>query len=690
MDQEWTVCSVSTVMQARFLEVHGARSRVVSRRTLSTVSHALGMAATALGSDAVVVACFERRAHFEPRLHAYQRMVERGAVVAVAHVGSRATDGCGFHVPLQVDDTAADVWALAVFSPTLCGFVCATEHGTYADAALGLTPAHRFAAEIGFDGERTSEVLDELREMFGDRLDGAVVDKIDQVAVLRAQQVRPNTVEVAWESALTSLTAHVETPDDTWIDTAPRAPRSQLTGLTNPVGLDRSAGVAEDTTLPTPPPVGMLMFDLDEFQGANNALGLMNDAARAAYYKGVAELMDVLPERVIRYRLPDLEVLYCNAAWAAGHDLHPDEVVGRALRELLSEHEQAGLEAQLARFDAANPLIADDVPRPAPNAPGQWVEWVDQYLQTDEGAEVIAVGRDVTGRHIAELNLAASEERFRDLADRSADVVWRFVTEPFPHFDYMSPSVQKTLGYPASLFLDDFTRFLDILDDEGRDLVVRALNGELMPERCDMRYRCANGETVIGEMQTTAIHNGLQGVSRDVTELRRLQGNLVELALRDSLTGLANRRLLLELLDASLARAARDDTPLAVLFLDLDGFKAINDIHGHDAGDTVLCETARRLLSTVRGADVVARLGSDEFVVVYEPSRNDNLMSRVTAALTAPIAVAENVEVRCPASVGRADTSIFGHDAASLLAAADAAMYEAKRLRRSATVLSVS
>jgi len=663
---------------------------VLSRRTLSTVSHALETAATALGPDAVVVACFERRAYFEPRLHAYQRLVERGAVVAVAHAGSRDTVGCGFHVPLEVDETAADLWALVVFSPTLCGFVYATEHGTHADAALGLKPAHRFAAEIGFEGDRTSEILDELREMFGDRLDDAVVDKINQVAVLRAQQVRPNPVEDAWESALTSLTAQVEIPDDAWSDRPPRAPRSQLIGLSNQVGLDRVAGAAEDTRLPTSPPVGMLMFDLDELQGVNNTSGLMNDTASANYCKGVAELMDVLPERVIRYRLPDLTVVYCNAAWAAGHDLHPDEVVGRTLRGLLSEHEQTGLDAQLARLGAANPLIADDVPRPAPNAPGQWVEWVDQYLQNGDGAEVIAVGRDVTGRHIAELNLAASEERFRDLADRSADVVWRFVTEPLPHFDYMSPSVQKTLGYPPSLFLDDFTRFLDILDDEGRDLVVRALNGELMPERCDMRYRCANGETRIGEMQTTAIHNGLQGVSRDVTELRRLQENLVELALRDSLTGLANRRLLLELLDTALARGARDDTPLAVLFLDLDGFKAINDVHGHDAGDTVLCETARRLLSIVRGADVVARLGGDEFVVVYEPSRNDNLMSRVAAALSAPIAIAADVEVCCPASVGRADTSTFGHDAASLLAAADAAMYEAKRVRRSAIVLSAS
>lgn len=408
----------------------------------------------------------------------------------------------------------------------------------------------------------------------------------------------------------------------------------------------------------------------------------MNDTTTAAYYKGVAESMDVMPERVVRYRLSDLTVIHCNVAWAAGHGLRPDEVVGRSLRGLLSTHELEGFEAQLVRLGPENTLVADSTARPAPDAPGRWVEWVDQYLVTDDGAEVLAVGRDVTDRHIAELALAASEAGFRDLAERSADVVWRFVTEPTPHFDYMSPSVEKSLGYPPSLFLEDFTRFLDILDDDGRDLIVRALHGELMPERCDLRFRCANGETVIGEMQTTLLHDGLQGVSRDVTELRRLQEELAEMALRDALTGLANRRLLFELLDVALARSARNDTPLAVMFLDLDGFKKINDTYGHDVGDAVLCETARRLLALVRSSDVVARLGGDEFVVVYEPSRVDDLTCRVTAALSEPIVIADDVEIRSAASVGRADTSTYGHDTAALIAAADAAMYDVKRRRK--------
>ena len=137
-------------------------------------------------------------------------------------------------------------------------------------------------------------------------------------------------------------------------------------------------------------------------------------------------------------------------------------------------------------------------------------------------------------------------------------------------------------------------------------------------------------------MQTTRIRGGLQGVSRDVTELRHLQEKLEALALRDPLTGLANRRLFNELLDADLARTQRSGLPLAVAFLDLDGFKNVNDTYGHDVGDLVLCETARRLVSTVRGADIVARLGGDEFVVVYEPNdpNSSNLIERMDRALS--------------------------------------------------------
>jgi diguanylate cyclase (GGDEF)-like protein/PAS domain S-box-containing protein len=298
---------------------------------------------------------------------------------------------------------------------------------------------------------------------------------------------------------------------------------------------------------------------------------------------------------------------------------------------------------------------------------------------------VLSVGRDVTERHVAEIRLGESEARFRDLADKSSDVVWHVVAEPAPHFDYISPSIENILGYPPSYFLEDFSRILDILDEAGRAVIERAFAGEPMPDRYDFHLRHADGSIVIGETRTTRLHDALQGVSRDVTELRNLQERLSALALRDPLTGLANRRMLDDLLEAEIARTKEGAQPLAIAYIDLDGLKFVNDTHGHDAGDVVLCETARRLVAIVGRSGVVARLGGDEFVVVYEPDdpESQHLVDRIDEELARPIGLGSGAAVACPASIGTADTRVVGHDPTHLLAAADDAMYQVKRARRS-------
>ncbi len=410
----------------------------------------------------------------------------------------------------------------------------------------------------------------------------------------------------------------------------------------------------------------------------------MTDVAVSVNEDYHKDMIDVLPERVIRFRLPDLTIVYCNAAWANGHSLDPADVIGRAMGEMLSPAAMSDLEVQLRRLSPDNPIAVDDRARPAPNAPGRWVEWVDTYLPSADGAEVLGVGRDVTARHIAEVRLADSESRFRDLADNSADIVWRFYSYPYPHFDYVSPSVETILGYSPSFFLGDLSCLLGIIDDdEDNALITRAIEGTAMPDHHDFRCRRADGSIAIIEMRTTPIPGGLQGVSRDVTELRSLQENLVARALRDPLTGLANRDLLNELLEAALARTERDGLPVAVVFIDLDDFKSVNDTYGHDVGDVVLRETARRLLSIMRTADVVARVGGDEFVIVYELGDLDPkaMIARINRTLCEPIAISDTVAVYCPASMGHADTRTVGRDLAALLTAADTAMYDVKRSR---------
>jgi diguanylate cyclase (GGDEF)-like protein/PAS domain S-box-containing protein len=176
--------------------------------------------------------------------------------------------------------------------------------------------------------------------------------------------------------------------------------------------------------------------------------------------------------------------------------------------------------------------------------------------------------------------------------------------------------------------------------------------------------------------------------ARDVAELKWQQDQLAHLATHDGLTGLPNRMLLVDRLAHAVQRCAREADPMAVLFVDLDWFKAVNDEFGHDGGDEVLRVAARRIEDAVRGGDTVARFGGDEFVVVCErvPSLDvaAEIGQRIVQALEPPIPVAGGV-ARVGASVGIAmyDATMTAEE---LLQAADAAMYEAKRAGRSRIV----
>ena len=110
----------------------------------------------------------------------------------------------------------------------------------------------------------------------------------------------------------------------------------------------------------------------------------------------VAEMLDALPERVNRYRLSDLAILYCNEAWATQYNVEPAQALGRPLDEFLSDDELDGLHSQLALLSPDNPILVDTVARSVRDAPDQWLEWVDRYMIGADGPEVLSVGRDVT------------------------------------------------------------------------------------------------------------------------------------------------------------------------------------------------------------------------------------------------------------------------------------------------------
>ena len=184
-----------------------------------------------------------------------------------------------------------------------------------------------------------------------------------------------------------------------------------------------------------------------------------------------------------------------------------------------------------------------------------------------------------------------------------------------------------------------------------------------------------------------------QHVERErlIAQLVRMNAELAASALADALTGLPNRRALERELERMLARVQRDDRALVVAFLDLDDFKSVNDLHGHDAGDRVLVAMARRLDATLRGGDLVARIGGDEFVVAGTVPRENAeaaaevLRQRLESASRGRIDLGGGLSIDyAGASVGVVLARTGEVDAEAVLARADAAMYEAKRERRAA------
>ena len=219
-------------------------------------------------------------------------------------------------------------------------------------------------------------------------------------------------------------------------------------------------------------------------------------------------------------------------------------------------------------------------------------------------------------------------------------------------------------------------------------LAARARRGD--PEEREWTYVRHDGQRVPVVLTVTALHNehgdltGFLGIAYDVTERKRAEESIRHLAQHDALTGLPNRTLLEERLNQALVRARREMTSVALMFIDLDRFKNINDSLGHPVGDTILRNVAQRISHAVRGSDTVARMGGDEFVVLLprlsqgtQQADCEAVARKVLAVLGEPMQAGTH-ELRVTASIGVATFPEAGHDAASLMRAADVAMYHAK------------
>ena len=262
------------------------------------------------------------------------------------------------------------------------------------------------------------------------------------------------------------------------------------------------------------------------------------------------------------------------------------------------------------------------------------------------------------------------------------------VVDPQGHFLFVSASFQRIFGYDPSEALGLCTFDLVHPDDRAAtiDAAMQVMAGERQ-RHFRNRYIHKDGHAV--DIQWSAQWLPDYGVriaiGREVSELRRAEQALEHLADHDPLTDLPNRHRLQRELRYAIAHAARTGEGLSVLYLDLDGFKAVNDRSGHAAGDRLLREIAQSLQQGLRQGDLVARVGGDEFVVLLPGCRDGQQAQAVAGGLRArlsPPYVLPDGLFRLDASFGIACYPGDGSDAASLLAHADRAMYVIKRQRR--------
>ena len=369
-----------------------------------------------------------------------------------------------------------------------------------------------------------------------------------------------------------------------------------------------------------------------------------------------------------------------------------EELLGLSVADVEADFDPAGLLELWGQVVAGMPITLDGAHRRKDGSTFP-VEIRLGVFESDGRRLMLALARDVSERQKAQAALRESERRFRQLFEQSVDAL--LVHDEEGRMVDCNSEACRSLGYTREELLElsvkDFAEDL-LTEEEKRELGEntpwrKALGGEpgATVNFHQNRHRRKDGTTFPVEVGVGSIDYGGKRMvfasARDITERKELEKRLSHQAFHDSLTGLPNRALFLDRLSHALARANRREDSVAVLFLDLDDFKVVNDSLGHGAGDELLVAIARRLTASLRPGDTVARLGGDEFTVLLEEVPGGREVERVVArildSLAAPFEIAGS-EVFVTASIGVVSKISPGSSPEELMREADLAMYRAK------------
>lgn len=396
---------------------------------------------------------------------------------------------------------------------------------------------------------------------------------------------------------------------------------------------------------------------------------------------------DWYPQSGIEYLSDKLKAIYGYAPEDIGN--LPEELDSRT-------HPDDKLQMELdrlAHFEGKTPGYINEHRVQCKDGSWKWILTRGMVIERDsEGQPLRVVGThtDISERKQAEVALRESEERLRMAL--SATHQGLFDMNLHTGIAVVNAEYAHMLGYTLPDFQENRARWYSGLHPDDLERADRAysdyLNGKTEEYRVEFRQRHANGSWIwvlsvgaLAEWDENGNPLRMLGTVLDITERKQSEALIWTQANIDPLTGLPNRRMFYDRLEQDMRRSRRSHLPLAVLFIDLDFFKEVNDTLGHASGDALLIEAAERLRRCVRDSDTVARLGGDEFTIAM-PDQHDTLhveqiARNIISALSSPFMLAEQ-EIYLSASVG---ITIYPRDASTLsdlIKHADQAMYAAK------------
>jgi diguanylate cyclase (GGDEF)-like protein/PAS domain S-box-containing protein len=418
------------------------------------------------------------------------------------------------------------------------------------------------------------------------------------------------------------------------------------------------------------------------------ALRSYEDALRVSESR-LRTIADHLPA-LVSYVDAQERYRFNNKAYEQWLRLPSDEILGRTVREVWGEEYYARFKPNIERALRGERVSYEY----AVTEGGVERHVLASYVPDLDGAGRVngffVLGSDVTQLAAAQRELAAQQARLEAALDGSSVALWE--TDLQNGRVYLSEAWAQMLGGPPTETVATIDELVALLHPDDVEPVRRAsvevMQGSRPLYAIEHRVRARDGEWkwILSRGRVTerdpASGRALRmiGTNYDITDRRRIEEAVQSAAQSDPLTGLANRLLLTDRLRLALARSARTGAQIAVLYLDIDRFKEINDRFGHAAGDALLRDFAARLRSSVRASDTVARFGGDEFVVllddIKEPEHAMRVAEKIVGECREPLRI-EASDVVATTSIGLAFGG-QGAQAEELLRRADAALYAAK------------